>query len=671
MNKIMAFSVILALLLLAGCGKSEPAGTVQQDMPPSGTSSASDISSQSPDSSAGETIDYNQYIKKTWIMSNGKSDENAVSFTISSIENGKFTGELTVVGSGQSHPNTVAALNGTINENTAECQFTDSRGNTGNFSLTFNSDDGIEATIKLIEKSTDYLAQPPEGTFQFTPWNIKNIEEFSRLENQSFSVELNSWGTVNFVSGKYTGDHYVPLGFYLTDINGDILYQFDTVLTDCTDVNAVSFKDANSDSLTDIVIIASKGSNSGNVSTVYFQKPDGSLVNDPKLDKGLNGSGKNKDVQSVLDFVSQNDGTVTSADNSAGATIEPTPNFSIDESACKLWQLAYVTLLRQTINNEKPVRIAHSEGNFNDSDPQLSDSYWLYDVDKDGIPEIFIKYGNCEADFYTEVYTYKNESLIHIGDFPSGHTSLYTWPEENAVLLVWGHMGYAEMDKLSIVNGELAFKNIFTEDISQNPGEEYTETEKIVPGAAYLEAYRTTLNLPQYTSLTLPVYNYYPGTSPAADGGRGNKAIQEVLAGNKKLYGVSADGFGGDTGWMFFKDYCQPGAASKYASQPLEILKSGWVDFNQDGREEGILLMGEGAQSSISDDIYVVISEQDGIVYAYCINFGCREEVYQDGVFAVYDSDIDVSFGISFYKNQCYTYSKAYDINVPAITWET
>jgi len=92
------------------------------------------------------------------------------------------------------------------------------------------------------------------------------------------------------------------------------------------------------------------------------------------------------------------------------------------------------------------------------------------------------------------------------------------------------------------------------------------------------------------------------------------------------------------------------------------------VDFNQDDREECILLLGEGEQATISSDKYIVLSEQDGIVYAYCINYSCDKEVYQDGVFA---GEFDWTFSISFYKNQCYTYTKAHDFNIPAVAWET
>lgn len=40
----------------------------------------------------------------------------------------------------------------------------------------------MDATINLSYKS-DEIAQPPEGTFHFTPYNLKNKKEFRPIEN--------------------------------------------------------------------------------------------------------------------------------------------------------------------------------------------------------------------------------------------------------------------------------------------------------------------------------------------------------------------------------------------------------------------------------------------------------------------------------------------------------
>ena len=348
-----------------------------------------------------------------------------------------------------------------------------------------------------------------------------------------------------------------------------------------------------------------------------------------------------------------------------------TIDFSIEASACSAWQQAYVAFLEELCTHEAPARIAHSEGRDDANYALLSQYYCLYDINKDEVPEIFISFCNCLAGEWTEVFTVCNGVAEYLGEYSSGHSSLYSWPDDNGVLFDWAIYDNCRMDKISIVNGALVIQEIFTEAIAENREKGYTEPDKIVPGAVCLDWNRTTLNLPQYTPLTLPIYNYNPATSPSAvNGNKNNMAIQDVLTGNTELYGISANGFGGDTGWMYFEDYCQPGVASLYADQPLEIQKVGWLDFNNDGFEDCILLLGEPEEYAGSSDKYVILSEQDGIVYAYCINYSSDYEVYNDGTFA---GDSDWTFKISFYKNQCYQYydySKSYDTNALAVEWQ-
>lgn len=297
MNKKILLVTITVSLLLAGCGKTGPTNTAQQPKEQS-TSAATTRS---------DLIDYNQYVKKTWIKNTNTNNnhENRVSYSISKIENGKITGELTVVGPAPANPSDAADLNGTINKDTAECQFTDSRGNNGNIKLVLKQNDEMEATIDLTAKSQDVTAQPPEGTFQFKPYNLKDIKGFSPIENQSFRVNLNSWGNVKFVSGKLTAGNHIPVVFYLTNEDGDILYDFNAALPYSVDVKAVSFEDVNKDGLKDIIIIAAADDGYGPRAAVYLQKANGSFTNDPKLDQELNDSGNNKDVKTITSYLSQ------------------------------------------------------------------------------------------------------------------------------------------------------------------------------------------------------------------------------------------------------------------------------------------------------------------------------------------------------------------------------
>lgn len=145
------------------------------------------------------------------------------------------------------------------------------------------------------------------ATSKYGSNNINGIKGFTLIENQSFMVNLNSWGNVRFVSGKLTAGNHVPVVFYLTNKNGDILYSFDdTPFPYRVDVKAVSFKDVNKDGLKDIIVIVSDSEGLGGpMAAVWLQDANKKFTCDVKIYKEMNESGNNKDIQTVTDYLSK------------------------------------------------------------------------------------------------------------------------------------------------------------------------------------------------------------------------------------------------------------------------------------------------------------------------------------------------------------------------------
>lgn len=76
----------------------------------------------------------------------------------------------------------------------------------------------------------------------------------------------------------------------------------------------------------------------------------------------------------------------------------------------------------------------------------LSITYTLYDMDKDGTPELLIQYGTAEDDFLIAVYTYRNGELKELADkLPGGHTSFAYDYAADQFVLAHGHMGHGLM----------------------------------------------------------------------------------------------------------------------------------------------------------------------------------------------------------------------------------
>lgn len=317
MNKKILCTIITVALFISGCGKSNSTNHIEQNEKPSlatftesSTTSKAPEKSISQDTTTSNTGDYKQYLKKTWIRNtdNNFPDNGGLSILISKIKNGKIQGNISAVGKGPAYNMDNAEFEGNVNKDAAECQLVnDSRGNKGTIKFLFKSESVLEATIKITEKSKDTVMTIPEGTFKFAPYNLKHLNGLALIENQTFMVDLNSWGNVKFVSGKLTAGNHIPVVFYLTNKDGDILYDFNASLPYSVDVKAVSFKDVNKDGLKDIIIIVAdnyEGSSGGHIATVYFQKVDGTFANDHKLDQEVNDSGNNKDINTVTNYLS-------------------------------------------------------------------------------------------------------------------------------------------------------------------------------------------------------------------------------------------------------------------------------------------------------------------------------------------------------------------------------
>ena len=152
------------------------------------------------------------------------------------------------------------------------------------------------------------------------------------------------------------------------------------------------------------------------------------------------------------------------------------------------WEEAFSGVL-DSLEAEKP---ADAEN------PALEYSYLLYDIDKDGIPELITKTGTCEADYTGTVYTCKSGEAVKTGEFGLGHAALYTDPGKNGIIVWWGHMGAAGGVRYSLTDGQISSEQIFEEtlNIQNDPEAQYTPIEDYVAGTKPLSLYDVSLRLP-------------------------------------------------------------------------------------------------------------------------------------------------------------------------------
>ncbi len=310
---ILVICIMLSIFGLTCCDKFDVSDSSKNDVTNEANIPVTVMPTQ-PNPSRDKEIDYDQIIKKVWIAENWDKEKayEYSSFCISKIENGLIEGKYTVRGVAEPYenyylPNHLWDFTGTMNNGSAECQIIDRDGNDAKMKLIFITNNEIEATIEYASKSEFNGNKYLNGTFFFRPYNLKDISGFTPFCDQCFAVDdLNSWGDINFVSGKRVRGHHIPTVAYLANKGGDIFYSFTSLLPNNVNIKAVSFQDLNKDGLKDIIIIIGGVDDSLNFALVTIQDTYGSFSRDSKFEQGINESGNNKDIQTIMDYLSNN-----------------------------------------------------------------------------------------------------------------------------------------------------------------------------------------------------------------------------------------------------------------------------------------------------------------------------------------------------------------------------
>lgn len=344
------------------------------------------------------------------------------------------------------------------------------------------------------------------------------------------------------------------------------------------------------------------------------------------------------------------------------------------------WQEAYKALMAEL-----------NEGNFGDDltffgyqpdDQEYKDllangygvdGYYLYDVDKDGIPELIVKFGTCEADYDGRMYSFDGENAVYIDEFFMGHLSVATCPSQNGVILSYGHMGSAYMQKVSLVNGTLEYEELLEENLEDDPDADYTLPGEVIPGAEYLTLMKPQDILPIDTYTTW-IDNMSADVDATTVPDEDLEQIYlDTIYANGTVVGITADGYGGDTGEASLEEYLGPNMVSTYSDSGMKIVAYTFVDMNQDGKEECVLRLTD--QDQTQGDEYsgqwVVLSEQNGTVYAYCINYMMTYTLLENGSFRPGDEYSTNNFRILFDQDQCFLYYTGMDEKHAEQEWVT
>ncbi len=288
------------------------------------------------------------------------------------------------------------------------------------------------------------------------------------------------------------------------------------------------------------------------------------------------------------------------------------------------WAAAYAPIL-----DAKGEEAAANELGFGDS---FDYYYTLYDIDKDGVPELIVKLGTCEADFHGEIYTCREgKALCVCEDLGLGHSSFYSDPGENGIVRMGAHMGYAWAERLRLEGDGIVGEELYEDDLNArlqtDPEADYVYPEAYIPGSAYLSLYRTAQRLPlsRQEEIQACLEGRFPGTVACGTYPEDDPDFfDRLMAENGEVVAVSADGYTNSPGRIGFQDLLRQNVAADWMDSDLTVRSAQLADLNGDGQPECVVTLSQGGTGN---EMSCYLSEQDGTVYAYLEN-------YTDGVSA-------------------------------------
>ena len=305
------------------------------------------------------------------------------------------------------------------------------------------------------------------------------------------------------------------------------------------------------------------------------------------------------------------------------------------------WQSAYAAIL--------DAKAAELKAQAQDSwlDTTLGCGYTLYDIDKDGVPELMTKLGTCEADYHGEIYTFRDgQALCVCEELGLGHSSYYSDPDENGIVLFGGHMGYAWAQRLRLEGDGIESEDLYEDDLNArletDPEAEYVYPGEVIPGSVYLPLFRMELRLPleRLDEIEACLAGRFPGAAADIVFTEEELALYEKLINsNDEVFAVSADGYTNSPGPIGFRDLLRQDAAADYMSGDLSVQSAQPADLNGDGRPEYVLFLSTADGNS---RLCCCLSEQDGRVYAYLLSYYAPD--------AAVDSNGNLYFAAQYYQ---------------------
>ena len=316
--------------------------------------------------------------------------------------------------------------------------------------------------------------------------------------------------------------------------------------------------------------------------------------------------------------------------------------------------LAYVKAYSDIVNVQADVRKKNEEVQKDTKYP--FDSYYIYDIDKDGIPELILQYGELGEDVFTEdykgvVYTMDgNSAVILDDDFELSYADLYTDPGENGMLCYRYSAKKATCYRVTYENGERMEEELHTEEAEGTDNYlkrgRYKSPSKIVPGSYELCHTRNFVTLP---------IRKYDSIMKHIDGNRGDlielsfpdndeNYYENIISENKEIYLYGADKYMHNKGLIHYEDIFNKDVLRDNTGNKIKFVEKKYADLNEDGVYECIIYL-RGEYASGNSDMRVIMTVEDGENYAYSSFYPPETDITEYGEFENHSR-----YGSSYYR---------------------
>ena len=278
------------------------------------------------------------------------------------------------------------------------------------------------------------------------------------------------------------------------------------------------------------------------------------------------------------------------------------------------WQQAYLDVLKETVIVWEPQV----------DDVAVENSYFVYDIDKDGVPELIVKTGTCEADYMAAIFSYRDGQAFRIDEIGAGHSSFYGDPVNGGLIIHWGHSGYAGGYRYYITDDQTTFETLFEDNLYErlgdDPNAEYLPVTDFVPEAVPLtlvESYNP-LGITHYDEICNCLNGYFPAAGTLSYPEGDPTFYTKIISNGTTVIASGTDRFANSPGTISFHDLMKKDVAASWMNGDLVITDVSDADLNGDGKLECILSLEEENGES---PVRIFLSEDAGTVYAYIENY--------------------------------------------------